>query len=176
MKAALPALFALAAALLFPRTARAHDPYESWSSGTLFPDKLQVDVTMAQATALRLVDPERNLRGLTPEVFAQHRALFEREAASLYVVTAGRSRLAPQKIAAELTEENDVVFKLTFPRPAPGRLHFHAAFLVKLGEGYGGIIELSDNANKQIGWDQLSWANPNFEVEAPAAATPAPRK
>lgn len=162
-------------ALLAP-LARAHDPYQSWVAGTLFPDRLELNITMAQATALQLVDPERNIQGLTPEVFAKNRARFEHEAAELFVVTSGHTQLGVKKVAVELTEENDVAFKVSYPAPAPGRLHFRAAFLVKLGEGYGGIIDLAGADNKQIAWDQLSWLNVNFEIQAPPTPKPAPKK
>lgn len=152
--------------------ARAHDPYQSWAAGTLYADRLELNITMAQSTALRLVDPDRNIGGLTPEIFAKNRALFEREAAGLFIVTSGHTRLGVTKVSVELTEENDVAFKVTYPGPAPGRLHFRAAFLVKLGEGYGGILDISDAANKQINWDQLSGLNANFEIEVPKPAKP----
>ena len=160
----------------FVSTARAHDPYDSWSSVTVFPDRIELAVTLAQSTALRLVDPDRNIRGLTLGTFEKHRAVFERHAPGLYVLTAGRKRLVAGKSTAELTDENDVIFKIEYPRPPAGPLHFHAAFLVVLGEGYGGLIDVSENTDKQIGWEQLSWANPNFEVILPAPAKSPPAK
>jgi hypothetical protein len=162
--------------LLFVPALHAHDPYDSFTSATLFPDRLELTVTMAQATALQLVDPDRKLGGLTDEVFAKNLARFTREGATLYIVTSDRTRLATKKVDAELTDERDIIFHLTYPRPAPGRLHFHAAFMIKLGEGYGGILDVSDSSGQSINWEQLSWANPNFEVQAPAAAPPAKKK
>ena len=89
------------------------------------------------------------------------------------MVTSADAPVPAWKITAELTEENDVVFKLVFPRPAAGRLHFHAAFLKKLGPGYGGIIEISDGAGHDLGWEQLSFENPNFEIVVAAPEAPA---
>ncbi len=48
-------------------------------------------------------------------------------------------------------DENDVVFKVSYPRPAAGPLHFHAAFLRKLGQAYGGILEAIDASGINIG-------------------------
>jgi hypothetical protein len=150
---------------LGPSLARAHDPYESWSAAILHPDRLELTVTMAQSTALRLIDPEAKIRGLTPQTFALHRSQFEREAVGLFILTSGRTTpLAGRKPAVEFTDENDVVFTLSYPRPAPGRLHFHAAFLKKLGASYGGILEVNLPGGENIGWEQLSFENVNFEL------------
>ena len=161
-------LITLAAARLFAAPARAHDPYECWTAATLRADELTLVITMAQSTALRLIDPQVRVPALTPENFATHRPRLEQEARTLYVLTSGRQPLATPKVEVELTGENDVVFKAAYPRPAPGRLHFHAAFLKKLGDGYGGMLEVSDIGNRHLGWDQLWSESPNFEVTVPA--------
>jgi hypothetical protein len=160
--------FAVALILALPSRAHAHDPFESWTSATLRSDTFELIVTMAQSTALKLIDPEAKIPVLTFENFASHRPRLEREAASLYVVTSGRKRIAPNKVTADLTDENDVVFKVRYARPAPGPLHFHAAFLKKLGQGYGGILEASDNQGNHLGWEQLMFENPNVEITIPA--------
>ena len=64
------------------------------------------------------------------------------------------------------------MFKIVFPRPAAGRLHFHASFLQKVGEGFGGTIFVSDPAGKDLGWDQITWENPNFEINVPSDSPP----
>lgn len=127
---------------------------------------------MAESTALRLIDPHAKIVALVPENFATHRPRLAAEAGALYVLTAGRKPLAPRQIAVVLTDENDVAFKVIYPRPAAGRLHFHAAFLRKLGQGYGGILEASDTLGNHLGWEQLSSENPNVEIVIPAPAPP----
>ena len=152
--------------------AYAHDPYESWTSATLRPNELELAITMAQSTALRLIDPQAKIAALAPDNFATHRPRLAEEAAALYILTAGKKLLASPQIEVVLTDENDVAFKVTYPRPAPGRLHFHAAFLRKLGQGYGGILDASDTLGNHLGWEQLSWENPNVEIAIPAPAPP----
>jgi len=165
--------FALAAALALASAARAHDPFESWTEAIVQSDRLEVFVTMAQATALKLVDAEARVTALSPENFPALRDRFVREGAALFILTASRKPLPPREVTVELTEELDVAFKLVYARPAPGRLHFHAAFLKKLGEGYGGIVDVGDNAGHQFGWEQISWENPNLEVVVPSPPPPA---
>jgi hypothetical protein len=134
----------------------------------LHPDRMELTVTVAQSTALRLADPKSRIRGTSKATFAQRRELFEREAAALHVITSGRAtKLVARKTEVELTDENDVVFKATYPRPEAGRLHFHAAFLKKLGESYGGMIEINLPGGENLGWEQLSFDNPNFEITVP---------
>ena len=162
----------LVAALALAPAARAHDPYESWTEAIVHPDRLELLIVMAQSTALKLVDPEARVVALSPENFPTLREKFTREGATLFVITSGRTPLAPRAVTAELTDELDVAFKLVLPRPAAGRLHFHAAFLKKLGSGYGGILDVGDPAGKQFGWEQISWENPNLEVIVPAAPPP----
>jgi hypothetical protein len=171
----LPKIFFIAIGLLLlgSTPARAHDPFESWTSGTLRADSFELIVTMAQSTALKLIDPEAKIPVLTFENFAKHRPRLEREGAALYVVTSGRKRVPPTKVIAEITDENDVVFKVAYPRPAPGPLHFHAAFLKKLGQNYGGILEASDTKGNHLGWEQLLFENPNVEITIPAPSAAA---
>src|SRR5438067_13385544 len=112
----------LLAALTFVVPACAHDPYESFTAVALRATGLELNITMAQSTALRLIDPEAAIRGLTEENFATYRPRFEKEAAQIYLLTAGRAPLAPRKIVVEFTEENDVAFKIIYPRPPARRL------------------------------------------------------
>ncbi len=166
----------LAAAFALAPAARAHDPVEIWTEAIVYPDRLELLVTMAQVTALKLADPSARIAALTPDNFPEHRAKLRVEGARLYVVKSDRTPLVARAVAVELTDELDVAFKITLPPPAPGRLRFEATFLTKLGEGYGGILSVGDPAGREIGFEQISWDLPNFEVVLPAAPAPASRK
>jgi len=159
--------------VLLSLAAHAHDLYEIWTIGILRSDQLEVGITMAKGTALRLIDPQAKIASLTPENFATHQATFEQTASILLTLTARGKTLAARKVAVELTDENDVVFHVAYPRPPPGVVHITAAFLRKLGDGYGGLLDVSDAAGNNLGWEQLMWAQPDFEVTIPPAK-PAP--
>ena len=75
-----------------------------------------------------------------------------------------------RNIDVELTEENDIAFKLIYPRPPAGRMHVHAAMLKKLGPGYGGLFDASEPDGRHLGWEQLSYENPNYEITLPPQA------
>ena len=149
----------------------AHDPYESFTTVVVRPDRLVLTMGMAQSTALRLIDPQVKIPSLTPENMTEHRPRLTREGSLLFILTSLRTQLAARKVEVELTDENDIIFTVTYPRPAAGRLLVHAAYLKKLGDGYGGIVNVDDDANRSLGWDQLLWERPNFEVTIPAAAS-----
>lgn len=122
---------------------------------------------MAQATALKLIDPTAQIPVLTADNLSAHRPRLLREAATLFIITSARTPLTPRTTTVELTDENDLIFRVTYPRPAAGPLYFSAAYLKKLGDGYGGILELTDHTDKNLGWEQLLWSRPNFQVAIP---------
>jgi hypothetical protein len=165
---------AILCALLAAPPARAHDPFEAFHSATVHPDRLELVVTMAQATALKLIDPTTKIPALTPENLPTHRPRLVRAAALLFILTSAKKQLSAQAATVELTDENDLIFRVTYPRPAPGKLYFSAAYLRNLGDGYGGILEVNDDANKNLGWEQLLWAHPNFDVTIPTLRTSPP--
>ena len=117
--------------------ARAHDPFEAFHSAKLHSDRLELVVTMAQSTALKLIDPTAQIASLTLENLAAHRPRLVREAAMLFILTSVRQPLVSRTATVELTDENDLIFRVTYPRPAPGKLYFSAAYLRRLGDGYG---------------------------------------
>lgn len=165
---------ALFCALLAAAPARAHDPFEAFHSATLHADRLEVVITMAPVTALKLIDPTAQLPALTAENLATHRPRLLREAATLFIFTSARQPLAARSATIELSDENDLIFRLTYPRPAAGPFYISAAYLRRLGDGYGGLFELTDDTGKNLGWEQLLWSRPNFEVTLPPGAQASP--
>ena len=166
------ALVMLGAWHLFSVPARAHDAFEIWTIAVLRPDQLELGVTMALATAVRLINPDDKARPIEGDLMGSLGPRLEREGAALCIFTSNGKPLAPRSVQVELTEENDIAFKIVYPRPAPGRLHLHSACLKKLGQGFGGIFEASDTAGNHLGWEQLSFENPNFEITIPAPSPP----
>jgi hypothetical protein len=142
----------------------AHDPYESFTLASVRAGDLELNMTIAQVTAIKLIDTNNTIPGLTIENFPKYRDRLAAEARTLWIVTSLKTVLTVTRVTAELTEENDVSFKIYFPKPALGRLHFHAAFLKKLGDGYGGILDTTDTEGRQLGWEQIAWDQPNLEI------------
>lgn len=157
------------AGLISSVAGRAHDLFEIWTIAMVRPDYFEVAITMAKGTALKLVDPKAELPELTVENFATHRSAFDRIAPELIVPSAAKKPLALIRLETQLTEEGDVVFHYAFAAPPAGRLLIEAAFLKKLGSGYGGILEVSDTAGHTLGWEQVSPEKPSLEITVPPA-------
>jgi hypothetical protein len=158
----------LLAAVLVAAPLRAHDLMESFIEAIVRPDQLELLVTMGPGTALKLIDPAAKPFPLTPENFEGYRAQLLKEGARLFMVTSSKARLVSARVEVKLTEEKDVAFKVTYPRPPPGLLIFNAVFLEKLGAGFGGIIDASDTLGHHLGWDQITSENPTLVVVLPA--------
>jgi hypothetical protein len=160
-------LFFLAMHCALAPAARAHDPYDAFTSATLHPDRLELILTIAASTALRLIDPDSALPALNTANWSELRPRFQRAGATLFALTAKDQQLEPRAIAVELSDENDLIFHITYPCPRAGTLEFYAAYLKKLGDGYGSILDFHDPSGRNLGWEQLLWAHPNFTVAIP---------
>ena len=174
----LPRLSALlaAAVLAVPVQVRAHDPSECWAEVIVRANEMEVLLTMAQVTALRLVDPAKKIAQFTEENFATHRPALLKEGETLFAITALKTNLPPRKVEVELSEELDIAYRIVFPRPAPGLVVIDAAFLKKLGQGFGGVIDASDTEGHHLGWDQISSENSALVVMLPKPGAPADSK
>ncbi len=170
-----PRFATLVVAALLAAPLRAHDPAESWTEAIVHPDQLELLVTMAQVTALKLIDPAGKIAQLTPENFAQHRARLVQAGAVLFTITSVKTQVAARRVDVQLTEENDVAFRIIFPRPAAGVLMFEATFIKKLGNGIGGVIDASDTEGHEFGWEQLTPENTTLVVTLPKPGELPPR-
>ena len=161
----------LAAMWIFAQAGRAHEPFETFTMVSVRPDDLELNLTISPWTMHKLCDPEGKIAGLTPDNFAQHRARIAAAARTLFTVTSLKKALAVRSVVVALTEENDVSVRLVYPRPAEGKLTVQSAYLTKLGEPYGGIIDSADSDGRQLGWEQIAWDKPDLEITVLAAST-----
>jgi hypothetical protein len=159
--------FCAAALCALAPAARAHDPYDAFTSATLHPDRLELIFTIATSTAVRLIDSEASLPALTPAHWPELRPRFQRTGATLFELTTKDAPLIPRAVAVELSDENDLIFHIVYPRPEAGNLVFYAAYLKKLGDGYGSILDFNDPSGRNLGWEQLLWAHPDFTATLP---------
>ena len=160
-----PALFTCAIFFaLAALPARAHDPYQAWCTAVVRDDHLELTITMNPYTAQRLIPTAAKPPPITESSFADYRERLVAVAPELCTFTSGKIKHRATKAEAIYTDEEDVTFKIFYPRPPSGPMILHAAFLVKLGDDYGAIVEVADNAGNHLGWDQLTAENPNLEV------------
>jgi hypothetical protein len=153
----------------------AHDPAESWTEVMVGTEKMELLVTMAQASALKLIDPAARIPALTKENFPFHRAGLLDEGARLFSITSLAQRLTVERVEVLLTDEGDVAYRLIYPRPSPGVLIFEAAFIKAIGQGGGGAIAARDTEKHDLGWDQLTSDHASLVVSLPAPGAPSPK-
>src|SRR5687767_7450887 len=101
--------------LLFGAPAAAHDPFEIATDVRRRESTLELRVTMARSTALRACTEEGSGGSFAPEHFEQVRAALASCAARLYEVVAGAESVPLRSSAVELTLDEDVAWRLTYP-------------------------------------------------------------
>jgi hypothetical protein len=166
---------AVAVILLLASPVRAHAPLETWIDVTVQADAIQLHVIMAPVAALRLLDPAAPVRRLTAEVFAAQRPRLVQAGATLFTLVQLKNRLASRQVEVVLTDEGDVAYQIIYPRPASGLLMIDATFLKRLGDGFGGMMDVRDPEGHRLGWDQLTHDNATLIVMLPNPSLP-PKK
>lgn len=150
--------------------ARAHDAFEVTTLLRVRERTLEVEVTMARATALAATAPNSGWDNFEPQDFESVRELLERGAGSLYTVSLDGQRLSPLAVRTELTLDDDVDFFITYPHP-PGQL---LRLDVKpLPHGYGAMLVAYDAAGRTIANQLLTRGQAKFEVSLASSATSA---
>lgn len=149
---------------------RGHDPLQSYTDARLRGDYIVVNVTMANsaATALLKQDNAAGNRSITPENFELTGAMLKAHAGDLLNITAGGNTIAMRAGDVTLNSENDIEFKLVYPRPAAGTIKFAAPFIKQMQEGHMTSYTIADDANKILDSGDLSAIDrPNTVVNVP---------
>ena len=131
------ALLLLAMACLAP-TARAHDPFLAEIETETAADTFVLRVLLARSVAGYLAGLTPNPRAYFPPAdFSARQDEFGRLAAQLCVLSVDDAPLAPLRTGATLgPDEEEIVFILTYPRPASAKVRLDCAWLAHLPEGY----------------------------------------
>ena len=150
---------------------RAHDIYSSWTETTLRNERLELTVTMARASAARLLANSDALPPITPENFAEFEPRLKAVVPDLFqIISAGK----PLKFSSgdvKISGDSDITFHLVYPRPSPGPLRFIVNYLFRLVDRHVGTLVVSDAAGNDLGWSPVSVDQPFFEMRVPATAT-----
>ena len=155
-------------------------------SARLRPDNLEIDLTVADGAAYKLLDPDpyqpsiiagaSSLTGSenfssAPSVadphFEQDKPPLTRRAESLFIVTSNGAKLTPLATAVRLTETHDVVFHLTYPHPQPGSLHLALTYFNQVPEGQKVLLTVLNAADKTIASASVGATAPYLDVDLP---------
>jgi hypothetical protein len=163
-------LHALVLALAFTLPLRAHDIYTSWTEAVLRSDRLELTLTLARASALRLLPNGKTLPPITPENFAEYAAPLKAVAADLFEIKSAGKVLVLSSSEVTVSGDADITFKLNYPRPAPGTLRFAVSYLFQLVDGHVGTLVVTDPSGRDLGWSPVTVDQPVFELRLPATS------
>lgn len=156
-------LFAIALLCGGMPLAMAHQPYESSTNVRMDAEGMELVVT----TSLEIA-------GLLAEEPLADAAVLQRmtaERITLYEVSADGRKLEPERVFAAI-RKNEAVFSIVYPAAKPAALSFRAVYLDKLPPGYGGSLEVVDEAGNMLGMNPLlkkGEARNSLSIAVPAA-------
>ena len=145
--------------------AGAHDLYTSWTEATLGAERLELTFTLARGSALRLLPASHALPPITPENFATYAPQLREIAGLIFTITAGGKELKLASATATIAGDNDITFRLTYPKVTAFPLRFRADYLLRLVDGHVGTIVLLDAAGKDVDWGPVNVDQPVFALE-----------
>jgi hypothetical protein len=166
-------LVLLACAWLVP-SLRAHDPFLAEIETENAADTFILRVLLARPVAAHLAGLTANPRlYFAPADFAAHQADFDRVARGLCVVSAGDRPIEAAKTEATLSkDEEEVVFTLTYPRPAVNKVRLDCVWLSHLPEGYAASTRRGAGSSGYT--PKLTRESPSAYLHLPVRDSPAP--
>jgi hypothetical protein len=148
---------------------------------TLRPDTLEIDLTMADGAAYKLLDPSQATTGtanattdVTADQFAKDEPLFIERARTFFKVTNNGVADNLGSVTVELTTARDIVFHLLFPPVAPGPLHLEMTYLGQIPTGEKDLLTVLDHDGVTLASATLGADNPSLDVTVPVPGALAP--
>ncbi len=131
--------------LLMVSAAKAHEPFEITTTVRVFADRITLNALITDTTAARLCLSGATIRSkLHDTELAASRAMVERCAAGLFVVSDGATPLAPRDLKLRLTDEKDLDITLTYPSTTSNVLRVDAVHLRRLPDPtYGATVTVT---------------------------------
>jgi hydrogenase/urease accessory protein HupE len=155
--------------ILFVKVAYGHDLQASWTVVRFRPDAVELKVKMAADTVRSLIQDAAPQATFEPENFERVRPLLKEFAKNLYEVTADGQRLIPLQADVAVIEDN-IEFRLVYPRPARGPLRLKATYLDRVIPGYFAHVNVVDEAEQPLSSQILRAEAPSMEVSLPSEA------
>jgi len=183
---------------MFLQAAPATEVIHGLAIARLRPDRLEIELTLADSAAYSLLDHD----AFTPPTDSAAKAAadvattgvdasgspligdphFNRDqlalvmrGASFFTVTSNGAVLKPLAVTVDLTLQSDVVFHLIYPRPAPGLLLFKVNYFDKVPAGQKDLLTVLDDSDQTLLTADLGADNSLAHVQllpAPAPASP----
>lgn len=154
--------------LLPASIASAHDIYSSWTEAVVRETRMELTLTLARASALRLIADSKTLPPITPENFGDYAARLKSAAPELFEITSSGKPISLKESEVKISGDADVTFHLVYPSPAKGPLKFVANYLFHLVDGHVGTLVVTDANGRDLGWSPVTVDQPVFEIRIPS--------
>jgi hypothetical protein len=145
-----------------------------FATAALKADGLEIELTMADGAAYKLLDPGQNTAGTanaTSDVddaeFQKDKALLNARARTFFKVTSNGANLEASSVSVELTSARDTVFRLLFAAPAPGPLHLEMTYLKQIPAGQKDLLTVLDRRGTTLASASLGADNPALDTIVP---------
>ncbi|HEX8144108.1 MAG TPA: HupE/UreJ family protein [Pyrinomonadaceae bacterium] len=150
--------------------AHGHDLQASWTSVRFRPDSMELKIRMAADTVRSLIQDEAPLATFEPENFEKVRPLLREFAKKLYEVKADGQPLVALQSDVAVVEDN-IEFRLIYPRTTRGPLFLKANYLDRVIPGYFAHVNVTDEAEQPLSSQILKAESPSMEVALPSEAS-----
>ena len=144
------------------------------ATATLRPEGLEIDLTMADGAAYKLLDPNQTTTGVanaTTDVnnvqFSKDEPLLIERARNFFKIANNGAELKVGSVSVELTSARDTIFHLIFPSPSPGTLDLGLTYLGQIPAGEKDLLTVLDGSGTTLGSATLGVDSPSLEVSIP---------
>jgi hypothetical protein len=156
-------------------------PLHGLAMALLRADGLEIDLTMADGAAYKLLGPNQPTTGTANATTDVNDAQFTRDeplliarARTFFKVTNNGADLPLGSVSVELNSSRNTVFHLIYPPAAPGSLQVEMTYLGQNPPGQKDLITVLDRSGVTLASASLGVDNPSLEVTLaePVAARP----
>jgi len=149
------------------------------ATAVLRADGLEIDLTMADGAAYKLLDPTQATTGtanatmdVTADQFAKDEPLLINRARTFFNVANNGVPLSVGSVSVELNTSKNTVFRLLFPPAVPGTLHLEMTYLGQNPPGEKDLLTVLDRSGVTLASASLGPENPTLEVPVPGPEAP----
>jgi hypothetical protein len=161
------------------RRASGHDPFEVTTAAIVGAESLTLVATMTRSSAAQVSGLDAGARAFSADRFGLYEPELRAAAGHLYNVRSNGAELEPLAAHVALNAEDEIEFRVTYPRPLPGTLRLEASCLGLLSAGHGNAVRLARaQPDAVIALEFLNASDPVLDAWLPleepkAAAAPA---
>lgn len=153
----------------FSTTARAHDVQASWTTVRFSPGACEMTVRLHAEAGRLLIQETAPGATFEPENFDQVRPALKSFGKTLFEVSAGGRTLEATETDATVVEDN-LVFRLVYPRPSEDVLQLKATHLARFPPEFIAHVSVIDEAGQTLASHVLNQSRPLVEINPPTRA------